>query len=182
MVFFVLCASVLFPHILFAHDTVWPGEKLKALFTHAESFEQKNLYISDEERKAIEKTLGSALPEEDLKPSVYLAVIRSSPDAPARKGAAIMFIDAYGEGGKIEMGVVVGGKGELMKVRIFENSEPREVTQQIFLKQFEGKKVTDSFRVGQDVFAPSGLEKSAQAIASGARRGLHIISKMFKKK
>ena len=29
MVIFALCASFLYPLIVFAHDTVWPGEKLK---------------------------------------------------------------------------------------------------------------------------------------------------------
>ena len=165
-----------------AHDLVWPSEKLKVMFPQAESFEQKNLYVSDEQRSNIEKTLGSGLQDEDLKPSIYLAVVRSVPDSPPRKAAAMMFIDAHGEGGKIEMGVVVSGTGELMKVHLFENKEPEKVFQQTFLKQFEGKKASDPFRVGTDIRAPEGREKSAQAIASGARRGLLIINAMFRKK
>ena len=171
-----------FASVSFAHDLVWPGEKLKAMFPQAESFEQKNLYVSDEQRAAIERALGSKLPEEDLKPSIYLAVVRSGPEAPLRKVAAMMFIDAHGEGGKIEMGVVVSGKGELAKIHIFENKEPEKVTQQLFLKQFEGKKASDLFKAGADIKSPAGVEKSAQAIASGARRGLLIINEMFKKK
>lgn len=165
-----------------AHDLAWPGEKLKALFPQAESFEQKNLYVSDEQRAAIERALGSRLPEEDLKPSIYLAVVRSSPEAPPRKAAAMMFIDAHGEGGKIEMGVVVGGKGEIMKIYIFENKESEKLLQLQFLMQFENKKSSDIFKVGADISAPPGREKSAQAIASGARRGLLIINEMFKKR
>lgn len=171
-----------FAVVSFAHDLVWPGEKLKALFPQAESFEQKNLYVSDEQRTAIEKALGSRLPEEDLKPSIYLAVVRSSPEAPPRKAAAMMFIDAHGEGGKIEMGVVVGGKGEIMKIYIFENKESEKLLQPQFLRQFEHKKASDLFKVGADISAPHGREKSAQAIASGARRGLLIINEMFRKK
>ncbi len=165
-----------------AHDLVWPGEKLKKLFPQAESFEQKNLYVSDEQRSHIEELLGDRLPQEDIKPSIYLAVVRSAPGAPPRKGAAIMFIDAQGEGGKIEMGVVVNGKGEIAKIHIFENNEPRELAQQPFLKQFEGKRATDLFNVGTDITAPSGKERSAQAISSGARRGLLIITELFRKK
>lgn len=166
----------------FGHDPVWPGEKLKALFPQAESFEQKNLYVSDEQRGRIEKALGSRLPEEDLKPSIYLAVVRNTPDAPLRKAGAIMFIDAHGPGGKIEMGVVVSGKGDLLKILIFENKESQKITQQVFLNQFEGKKAADPFKVGSDITAPAGADKSVQAIASGARRGLFIIIEMFKKK
>ena len=171
-----------FVSVSFAHDLVWPGEKLKILFPQAESFEQKNLYVSDEQRTAIERALGSRLPEEDLKPSIYLAVVRSSPEAPPRKAAAMMFIDAHGEGGKIEMGVVVSGKGEIMKVHIFENKESEKLLQPQFLKQFENKKSSDLFKVGADISAPAGREKSAQTIASGARRGLLIINEMFRKR
>ena len=63
-----------------------------------------------------------------MKPSIYLAIVRDTPDSKPRKAAAIMFIDAHGEGGKIEMGVVVNGKGELMRIHIFENNEPESKT------------------------------------------------------
>lgn len=183
-VFWSLAAavSVIFAVTCSAHDLVWPGEKLKALFPQADSFEQKNLYVSDEQKSSIEKSLGSRLPEEDLKPSIYLAIIKTGADSTPRKAAAIMFIDAFGEGGKIEMGVVVSGKGDLMKVQVFENKESSKVTQQAFLRQFEGKKSTDLFKIGSDITAPPGTDKSAQAIASGARRGLLIINEMFRKK
>ncbi|MBI5074384.1 MAG: hypothetical protein HZB62_04350 [Nitrospirae bacterium] len=166
----------------FGHDLVWPGEKLKALFPQAESFEQKNLYVSDAQRANIEKALGIKLPEEDLKPSIYFAIVKNTPDAPPRKAGALLFIDAHGDGGKIEVGLVVSGKGDLMKVLIFENKESSKITQQAFLKQFEGKKATDHFKVDSDITAPAGTDKSAQAIASGVRRGMLIINELFKKK
>jgi hypothetical protein len=166
----------------YSHDLMWPGEKLKSLFPQAESFEQKNLYVSDEQKAALEKALGSRLPEEDMKPSIYLAVVRSAPDGPVRKAAALMFVDAHGENGKIEMGVVVSGKGDLVKVQLFENKESEMLSQTAFLSQFAGKAGSDSFRVGADIKAPAGQEKSAQAVASGARRGMLIINEMFRKK
>jgi len=166
----------------FSHDLVFPAEKLKTLFPLAQSFEQKNLYISDEQRAKIEGPLKSRLPEEDLKPSIYLAIVKDSPETPPRKAAAIIFIDAQGEGGKIEMGVVVGGKGDIIKVRIFENRESPKLLDQSFLKQFEGKKAADSFKVGSDITAPDAAAKSAQTIASGAKRGILIINEMFRKK
>lgn len=168
--------------IAFSHDLAWPGEKLKALFPQAESFEQKNLYVSDAQRTNIEKALGVKLPEEDLKPSIYFAIVKKTPDSPPRKAGAIMFIDAHGDGGKIEIGVVVSGKGDLIKMMIFENKESPKISQQAFLKQFEGKKATDPFKTGSDITAPAGTDKSVQAIASGARRGMLIINELFKKK
>lgn len=176
-------AALLFSAVpSFAHDQVFPAEKLKILFPQAESFEQKNLYVSDDQRSRIEGLLGYKLPDEDMKPSVYFAIVRNTPDSPPRKGAAIMFIDAYGEGGKIEIGVVISSKGELAKIHVFENKESEKVTRQSFLRQFEGKKPSEVFKVGADITAPTGKERSAQAIASGARRGLLIIDELFKKK
>lgn len=179
-VFFIVTGCIV--ATAYAHDLVWPGEKLKALFPAAESFEQKNLYISDGQKAAIEKVLGGRLPEEDLKPSIYLAVVRTAPDGPPRKAGAMIFIDAHGDGGKIEMGVAVSGKGHIMKVQLFENRESEKLLRAEFLKQFEGKKGSDPFSVGTDIEAPVGQEKSAQAIASGARRGMFIINEMFRKK
>lgn len=178
----LLIAALSFPVSSTAHDLAWPGEKLKILYPQAESFDQKNLYVSDDQRSRIEKMLGSRLPEEDLKPSIYLAVVRTGPDTPPRKVAAMMFIDAYGDRGKIEMGVVVSGKGEVIKVHIFENNETPMASGQEFLKQFEGKKSSDPFALGRDIAAHSVVEKTAGAIASGARRGLVIINEMFRKK
>lgn len=177
-----ICAAVFFQAAAFGHDLVWPGEKLKAMYPEAVSFEQKNLYVSDEQKAAIERELGTRLPEEDLKPSIYLAVVKATPESPAKKAAAMMFIDAHGEGGKIEMGVVVSGKGDIRKVIIFENRESTKLMEQAFLKQFGGKRSSDAFKVGTDIKSPSGTEKSAQSIASGARRGLIIINEMFRKK
>ncbi|MFO0752055.1 MAG: hypothetical protein U0411_01850 [Thermodesulfovibrionales bacterium] len=178
----VLSLLLLLSHGALAHDSVWPGEKLKTMFPRAESFEQKNLYLSDEQRARIEKAAGVPLPEEDLKPSLYLAVVRSAPDAPPRKAAAILFVDAQGEGGKIEMGIVVNGKGDLEKVHLFENRESEKVTRPSFLRQFEGKKTSDPFKTGVDIIAPTGQEKAARAIASGAKRGLLIINELFSRK
>lgn len=180
---FAILTSVLFAgSSSSAHDLVWPGEKLKTLFPQAASFDQKNLYVSDEKKAVLEKALGGRLPEEDLKPSIYLAIVKDSPEAAPKKAAAIIFIDAHGEGGKIEMGVVVNGKGELMKVHIFENKEPETISKPTFLKQFEGKKESDTFKVGADITTAGATVKSAQAVASGARRGLLVINEMFRKK
>ncbi len=181
-------ASLIWAILLFsyspsaAHDVVFPAEKLKALFPQAQSFEQKDLYVSDEQRSRMESLLGYRLPEEDLKPSVYFAIVRDTPDSPPRKGAAIMFVDAYGQGGKIEIGVVVSPKGDLSKIHVFENKESTKATEKSFLKQFEGKKLSESFKVGADITASAGNEKSSQAVASAARRGLLIITELFRKK
>jgi len=76
----ILASSLFASSLSSAHDLVWPGEKLKVLSPQAASFEQKNLYVSDEKKAVLEKAPGGTLPEEDLKPSIYLAIVKSSPE------------------------------------------------------------------------------------------------------
>jgi len=161
---------------------VFPAEKLNRLYPGAISFEQKDLYMSDQQRSRIEEDLTGSLPEEDLKPSLYFVIAKQSDDAPPRKAAVILFIDAYGDSGRIEIGVVAGRKGELRNILLFENNESANLAARSFLKQFEGKKASDLFVVGKDIAAPAGEEKTAQAIASGARRGVLIINELLRKK
>lgn len=175
-IFFLFSAA-----IASAHDAVFPGEKLKSILPAAESFEQRNLYLSEEQQARIEKDLGVTLNEEDKKPSVYFAVERD-PDGKAHRSAVVLFIDAQGLGGKIETGIMISSKGELLKVAVFENTEQEAVLNPSFLSQFAAKKSADPFQVGKDITAPVGQEKSAQAIASGVRRGMLILQELFRKK
>ena len=170
------------PLLAAAHDTVWPGDKLKILAPAAESFEQRNLYVSDQQRRHLETALGTTLPEEDLKPSIYFSIIKKTPDGPPRRSEVILFIDAIGQQGKIETGVVITGKGRLARIHLFENQESPLLAANDFLAQFNGKGSADSFVVGQDIKAPAGQEESARAIAAGARRGLLLVEELFKKR
>jgi hypothetical protein len=165
----------------FGIHPVWPGNKLKIIFPGAVSFEQKKLFILDEQEQRIEEMLGFQVRDEDLWPSIYLAVQRKTPDERPKKVAAIIFVKAYGEGGKIELGVVVGRKGTLVRVHIFENNEPEVIASTDFLEQFKGKKAGDSFQVGRDIVSPEKHKRSAQAIASGAKKGLVIINEMLRR-
>lgn len=165
----------------FAHDSVFPGEKLKSIFAAAESFEQRDLYLSSEQQASIETNLGNPLREEDLKPSVYFAIERD-PNGKARRTAVLLFVDAEGMGGKIEIGIAMSSTGELMKVAIFENNEQEVISSPSFLEQFIAKKSSDPFQIGNDITAPRGLEKTAQAIASSARRGMLIIQELFRRR
>jgi hypothetical protein len=165
-----------------AHDTVWPGDKLKTLAPAAESFEQRNLYVSDLQRQRLETALGTTLPAEDLKPSLYFSIVRNTADGPARRSEVILFIDALGQHGKIETGVVITSKGRLARVRLFENQESPLLANEAFLAQFNGKGPADPLVVGQDIKAPAGQEESATAIAAGVRRGLLLVAELFKKR
>jgi hypothetical protein len=182
LIIIVVVVFLFSPYVSFSHDLVFPAEKLKALYPEAISFEQKDLYISDQQRLRIEGKLKVSLPEEDLKPSIYFVIAKQTESSPPRKTAVIIFIDAYGNAGKIEIGIVVGKNGKLMRILLFENNESAKLSEQSFLQQFEGKTISDAFEVAMDIVAPKGIEETARAIASGARRGLYIINEILSKK
>jgi hypothetical protein len=163
----------------FGIHPVWPGNKLKIIFPGAVSFEQKKLFILDEQEQRIEEMLGFQVRDEDLWPSIYLAVQRKTPDERPKKVAAIIFVKAKSEGGKIDLGVVVGRKGNLLRVHIFENNGHEVIVSTDFLEQFKGKKAGDLFQVGRDIVSPEKHKRSFQAIASGAKKGLVIINEML---
>ncbi len=182
LAFLVFVSLFFLPQLSPAHDSVWPGQKLENMYPAAQSFEQKNLYVSSRQKQNIEKILGESLRSEDLKPSIYFAVVKKSPTAQPKREAVLIFIDAEGKNGVIETGLVMGTNGAIKKLIIFENNEQAALSSPGFADQFVGKKSTQPFAVGIDITAPKGLEMSSQAVASGARRGLLIINELFKRR
>jgi hypothetical protein len=178
----VVLIYIFTPSYSFAHDKAFPADKLKALYPEAISFEQKAIHISDQQRSRIKRQLKAPLPEEDLNSFVYFVIAKQNDNTPPRKVAVVIFTNAYGDGGEIELGVVVGRKGELMKIRVFENNEAEILSSHSFLKQFKGKISSDAFKVGIDMTSPPNEKRSTKAIASGARRGLLIINELLRKK
>lgn len=61
------------------HDLLWPAEKLKARFPQAASFEQKNLYMSDEHKHGSKEEVVSSLAvmeEQAYKIDAVIAALR----------------------------------------------------------------------------------------------------------
>jgi len=178
LVIFLLAAV----DLAMAHDTVWPGDKLQILAPAAASFEQRNLYLADQQRQRLEAALGTALPVEDLQPSIYFSIVKKTPDGPSKRDEVILFVDADGKEGKIEIGSVITGQGRLARVHLFENKEDQSLVAADFLGQFSGKSAAEPFVVGRDITAPAGQEESARAIAAAVRRSLLLVEELFRRR
>jgi len=179
----VLFFFMILPYPVSAHDAEWPGEKLEKMYPDAQSYEQRNLYISSQQRQNIEGKLGEPIQEEDLKPSLYFAVVKLTPDSKPQKAAVMIFMDAHGQEGVIEIGLRMSSKGVLEKIEIFNKDTQSDlISGPDFINQFQGKTHIQSFKVGVDITAPKGLEKSGQAIATATLRGMLIINELFSRK
>jgi electron transport complex protein RnfG len=70
------------------------------------------------------------------------------------------------------LGVCFDPKGLVKGVRVLSSEEERgkPVAEKGFLKQFDGKKVSDAFQVGRDVDGVSGATYSSRSVSESVRR------------
>lgn len=68
---------------------------------------------------------------------------------------------------------------ETVRVLVFRESRGGDVKRLRFLKQFRGKTVESTLRVGRDVDAVTGATYSSRAVAGGVRRVLELIEARF---
>ena len=166
-ILFLLFLGTLFAHNADAHQRTWPGKRLAEMMPAANKFTERSVTLSSDQIAWVEKSLGESIRTEDKTPSFYVAV-----DGGGRSLGVVVFVDATGENGKIEIGVAIDVAGAVTSVALFEHSESGAVASKEFLGQFSGKKAADKFKVGDDVKAPSGGGKAAQAISTTTRRAL----------
>lgn len=164
--FLLFLGLMLISNSSLAHSPVWPGKQLSQVLPEATTFEKKQAVMTPAQVVWFENNLGESIRTEDRNPLFYVGVNQS------QVVGTVIFIDALGVNGDIEMGMAINQNGEVMKVVLFEHSEGASLSQDLFLKQFEGKKAPHKFKVGADVVSPKGSEKSAQIIATAVRRGL----------
>ncbi len=167
-ILFLLFLGALFaPHTANAHQRTWPGKRLAEVIPSASKFTERVVTLRADQIAWVQKSLGEAIRTEDKTPSFYVAL-----DGKGRSLGAVVFVDATGDNGKIEVGVGIDPSGAVLNVALFEHSESGAVSSKGFLGQFTGKKAGDKFKLGDDVKAPSGGGKAAQAIATATRRTL----------
>ena len=153
-----------------AHDRSWPGQKLAATLPEAANFTQRAVALSPVQQAQVEGVLGEPLRTEDRAPTFYIGT-----DASSQAVGVVVFLDATGTNGKIEIGESIDPAGHLLHLVLFENSELVAVGKPAFLDAFAGKTSADMFMVGHDIVGP-GNGKSAQIIATAARRGLLLAA------
>ncbi len=162
-----LALFVCFSSTAFAHNRSWPGKRLEEMLPEAKTYSQKQGSLTPPQIAWVEKSLGEPIRAEDRNPLFYVGA--------AKDGAVVgtvVFIDASGLNGKIEMGLAIDPVGRVIRALLFEHSEGAYVASSAFLGQFRGKKASDKFKIGVDIKAPTEEKKGAQIVATAIRRGL----------
>ena len=176
---------VLWTSLVWTHESAWPGKRLAEVFPKAKKFKARQVTLTAEQIARIEKETGSKVEGEDKEPTFYVAYgpVEGGKSDELQPMGAVVFIDAVGQSGNMEVNVAITPKGTLQSVSLWKHTESKKLESPEFLKQFEGdKKVTDAFQVGKDITAVPGAEKASQAMATAAKRGLVMFQEVFGKK
>lgn len=171
--------------LLIAHEAGWPGKRLAGVFPNAKNFKARQVTLSAEQIASIEKATGAKIGAEEKTPTFYIAygIDKESKSDKLQTIGAVVFIDAVGDHGNMEINVAISPKGALYSVSLWKNKEAKKLASNEFLKQFnEKKKPDDLFQIGKDIVAVPNSEKSSQAIATSAKKGLMMFREVFGKK
>lgn len=174
--------SVALANTVFPHEKTWPEKRLRQAWPEAQSFTSKQFTLTSGQISEL-KSEGIQIGSEDRNPTFYFAQKKETPsDTKAKTLGIILFIDASGENGSIEISVAMGTDGQVKKADIWEHSENSLVAKENFLKQFVGKNSKDTFIISKDYTPIAGAEKSSEAVARAVKKALKISNAIFAKK
>lgn len=166
-----------------AHEAGWPGKRLSKVFPKATRFKARQVTLTPNQIARIEKATGSKLGVEEKTPTFYIAYGKDEKTGKQVPIGAVIFIDAVGERGNVEINVAVSPKGKLLAVSLWKHREAKTLGDKKFLAQFHPKKkLTDPFLVGKDIVAAPGAEKASQTVATAAKKGWLMFAEVFGKK
>ena len=133
----------------------------------------RNIVISDEQKRAIERLARSKLHSRLL--SVYIV----------KKGGKVLaygYVDVHRVRTRMEAVLfVISPKGEILAVEILAFNEPLEyMADERWLELLKGKSIErDQLRIGRDVPNITGATLTARAIVKASRRALAIWKVLF---
>jgi hypothetical protein len=148
-----------------AHEQSWPGRRLAKAWPEARLFVRVSRPLSPDQVARIGRVLGSPILTEDRTPVFYYAY--EAPDKKKLLGM-VLFLDAYGQNGKMEISLGVDPNGRIAKVNVWQHSEDRDLNSDALLHPLIGKTFFDF---------PSDVK--TDAFPTALKRGLLITMESF---
>lgn len=145
-----------------------PADALKAIFKDSREVVMEKKSLTEEQKTALRKQLGSKSLREDW--NFYIA--RSD----AKIDGYAVIDNEIGKTEPITFLTAITPEGEVKEVEVLVFREPfgGEVHDERFLKQYRGKTAADPVRIGQDIANISGATMSARAVSTGVKRDLAV--------
>jgi len=141
-----------------------PEQALTAIFDGKSDFKSSSLKLTKEQRKSISDSTGLTVRDQEIQ--VWKAGDGSQ-----------MYVDkVVGKHEFITFAVGVGADGKVRGVEILEYKETYggEVRRPEWRKQFKGKKLGDTIKLGGDITNISGATLSSSSVTDGVKRLLAI--------
>lgn len=151
-------------------------EAPRAVFPEADSFERKDVPVDDAMRRRMKKRIGR------LKPSIWEPFYITYT---ARKNGKIagyaVIAEEIGKHRPITFIVGVTPQGEVQDVALMMYREPvgDEVRYEVFLKQFDDKRLEDPIFPRRDIKNITGATLSVRAMSRGVRKVLAFVELAF---
>lgn len=174
VVVFVTFASV----VTFAHEKIWPEKRLRRVWPDAQFFTSKQVSLSPAQSSKL-LSEGVKIGAVDRNLTFYFPQAKDSNAASVRTLGVVLFIDEYGENGKMDISVAMGSDGRVKNVDLWEQSENPSISKDTFLKQFVGKSGTDSFSEPPGFNAVTAAPKASAAVASAVKKALKMTDSAF---
>lgn len=141
-----------------------PDQAIAAIFEGKSDFKASSLTLTKDQRKTISGSTGLTVRDQAIQ--VWSA-----------SNGARMYIDkVVGKHEFITFAVGIGADGKVQGVEILEYKETYggEIRRPEWRKQFKGKKLSDSIKLGGDITNISGATLSSRSVTDGVKRLLAI--------
>lgn len=148
-------------------------EALNLAFPDTDKIVKKKIYLDSKARGEIGEAAHQRIDESSYE--FYVGVKGDKP-------VAYMVVDnVIGKSEPITYMVVFTPEGAVKRVEVMVFREPQggEVRHRAFLKQYEGKKLTDRLSVGEDIRNISGATLSTMSITAGVEKLLAVFQYAF---
>ena len=155
-----------------AHEEGFPEKTLKSVFPQATGFTPRKKAFTAAQVKQIEEASGSKIQRNDNPLNFYVA-LGKSPDGSGVLGT-VVFVDAQGPNGSMDLALGVKRDGTIEKVVVTENADDPALSAAAFLDQLKGKNATSPLGLGKDIRF-TGNPKAAEIFLSTVRRGLQML-------
>ena len=163
---------------LWAHQPWLSQETLGEFFPEAENFVSRKKTLKPEDIYEIEKLAGDKIHEVDKDLTIYVALGRDAQSGRFRSIGAVLMVDAQGIQGLVDLIVAYELNCTVKKVAIAANEDDQRLESQPFLKQFEGRSLSDSWDPDKD-FQLVGNQESARAVVRAVRRGMYLLQSIL---
>lgn len=168
----LLWITLLVQTAVFGDMLISPIDAMQSRFGAASTVTKKNTLLNKEQAAQVSK-----LAQLKLETKIYRVYTAMVADKAAGYGVLITRKVRQKDASVLYM---ITPDGTIASVEIIAFNEPPEyMPQAAYVKQFEGKNVDDTLRVGKDIPTISGATLSARTVTDGSRLALAVFNVLY---